>query len=98
LAAITAGSDTTMLEVYAGLSKALDIYLALLTARVLLTWFRNISWTSEPFNTIRQFTDPYLNVFRGIVPPLGGIDLSPMLGFFILSFAAKQLRRMAMGY
>lgn len=95
---VAAGADTTMLEVYAGLSKGLDIYLALLTVRVLLTWFRNISWSSEPFNLISQFTDPYLNVFRGIVPAIGGIDLSPMLGFFILSFLAKQLRRMSLGY
>lgn len=50
-----------------------------------------------PFNTIRQFTDPYINIFRGVVPPIGGMDLSPMLGFFLLSLAAKQLRRMSMG-
>ena len=74
-----------------------QIYLVLLTIRVLLTWFRNINWNSTPFNTIRQFTDPYINLFRGVVPPIGGMDLSPMLGFFLLSLAAKQLRRMSMG-
>ena len=31
-------------EVYGALAKALDVYLVLLTLRVLLTWFRNISW------------------------------------------------------
>jgi uncharacterized protein YggT (Ycf19 family) len=35
---------------------------------------------------------------RGIIPAIGGIDLSPMLGFFILSFAAKQLKRMSYGF
>ena len=75
----------------------MQIYLVLLTIRVLLTWFRNINWNSTPFNTIRQFTDPYINLFRGVVPPIGGMDLSPMLGFFLLSLAAKQLRRMSMG-
>ena len=30
-------------------------------------------------------TDPYLNIFRGLVPPLlGSIDFTPLLGFFIL--------------
>lgn len=31
--------------------------------------------------------DPYLNVFRGIIPPLGGtLDLSPILAFVTLNF------------
>ena len=30
-------------------------------------------------------TDPYLNLYRGLVPPLlGTIDFTPLLGFFIL--------------
>ncbi|KAI7842335.1 hypothetical protein COHA_003975 [Chlorella ohadii] len=28
--------------------------------------------------------DPYLNLFRGIIPPLGGIDFSPILAFVVL--------------
>lgn len=52
---------------------------------------------SEPFRTLRQFTDPPLNACRGLLPPVGGIDLSPMLLFFGLSFLSKALRRLAMG-
>ncbi|KAG1674289.1 hypothetical protein FOA52_013478 [Chlamydomonas sp. UWO 241] len=84
-------------ELYGTLAKALDIYSVLLTLRVLLTWFRNISWSSEPFNTIKQFTDPFLSMFRGIIPPIGGIDLSIMLGFFLISFVSKMLKRMSFG-
>ncbi|MCI02954.1 YGGT family protein, partial [Trifolium medium] len=29
--------------------------------------------------------DPYLNVFRGLIPPLGGLDLSPILAFLVLN-------------
>jgi len=88
--------DHSMADVYFALSKGIDIYLLILTVRVLLTWFRNISWSSEPFRTLRAFTDPVLNSCRGIIPPISGIDLSPMLLFFGLNFAAKQLRVMAM--
>ena len=40
-------------------------------------------------------TDPYLRVFRGIIPPLIGFDLSPLLGFILLTslidfFQAQQ--------
>ena len=39
---------------------------------------------------IEEVTDPYLNVFRRFIPPLGGggfaLDLSPMLAMAILYF------------
>lgn len=39
-----------------------------------------------------QITDPYLNLFRGIVPPLlGTIDFTPLFGFLILQFLAGAL-------
>eukprot|EP00775_Hariotina_reticulata_P013852 gene13852-13974_t len=93
---IVQASSSTQAEVYYGLAKAIDIYLAILTVRVLLSWFRNIDWFGEPWNTLRQLTDPFLQVFRGIIPPLGGIDLSPMLGFFLLNFLRNLLMNWAM--
>ncbi|GLI68091.1 hypothetical protein VaNZ11_012379 [Volvox africanus] len=78
-------------EIYGAIAKALDIYLLVLTLRVILTWFRNINWFNEPFATLRQFTDPFLNVFRGILPAFGGIDVSPMIGFLLLNFVRNQL-------
>ena len=39
-----------------------------------------------------QVTDPYLNLFRGLVPPLlGTIDFTPLVGFYILQFLAGAL-------
>lgn len=39
-----------------------------------------------------QVTDPYLNLFRGLVPPLlGTIDFTPLFGFLILQFLAGTL-------
>jgi YggT family protein len=34
-------------------------------------------------------------MFRGIIPAIGGIDLSPMLGFFLLNFLRGVLMSMA---
>jgi YggT family protein len=69
----------------------LNIYLYLLIARVLLSWFPNINWMNPPFSILGQLTDPYLNIFRSIIPPLGGIDLSPILGFVLLQVLAGAL-------
>lgn len=44
------------------------------------------------FGAIVQVTDPYLNLFRGLVPPLlGTIDFTPLFGFLILQFLAGTL-------
>ena len=61
-------------------------YSVMLTLRVYLTWFPNINFYSQPFDTLGRMTDPYLRLFRGILPPLLGFDLSPLLGFSLLTF------------
>ena len=67
----------------------------MLTGRVLLSWFRNLDWDAEPLNSLRMLTDPFLNCFRGLVPSVAGIDLSPMIGFFGLQFLRGVLVGMA---
>ncbi len=73
----------------------IQFYTYLLIARVLLTWFPQIEWSSQPFAAISQITDPYLNLFRNIIPPLGGIDLSPILAFITLSVVSSLLAGVA---
>ena len=34
---------------------------------------------------VYQITDPYLNLFRGLIPPVFGLDLSPILAFVLLN-------------
>ncbi|MGI8557633.1 MAG: YggT family protein [Solirubrobacteraceae bacterium] len=33
---------------------------------------------------LREVSEPYLRVFRRILPPFGGFDLSPMIALFVL--------------
>lgn len=73
----------------------LNIYFVLILIRVLLSWFPNVNWLSPPFSTLSQLTDPYLNVFRSIIPPLGGIDFSPMLAIILLQFVSQALSSVA---
>ncbi len=77
------------------ISSFISIYLGLLFIRVLLTWFPNIEWNNQPFAALSQITDPYLNLFRSIIPPMGGMDFSPMLAFLALSFLQRALAPLA---
>ncbi len=62
-------------------------YYLILIIRIFLTWIPNIDWDSQPFGFLRSITDPFLNIFRGIIPPIGGVlDISPIIAFFALQF------------
>lgn len=78
------------------LSTFLSIYTVLLIIRILLSWFPNVDWYNPPFSVLGQLTDPYLNLFRSIIPPLGGIDLSPILAFLLLSFLRQGIMAIAL--
>lgn len=51
----------------------------------------NTTIARSPYCPRPQFTDPFLNTFRGILPSFGGIDVSPMIGFLLLNFVRNQL-------
>ncbi|NER78996.1 MAG: YggT family protein [Leptolyngbya sp. SIO1D8] len=73
----------------------LNIYFVLLIIRILLSWFPNVDWFSQPFATLSQLTDPYLNLFRSLIPPLGGIDFSPILAFLVLQIVSQGVSQVA---
>ncbi|WP_071518625.1 YggT family protein [Geitlerinema sp. PCC 9228] len=73
------------------ISQFLSIYLVLIIIRILLSWFPNVNWMNPPFSILSQLTDPYLNLFRSIIPSLGGIDFSPILAIILLQVVQSFL-------
>lgn len=49
-----------------------------------LTWLPNINWYNQPFRFLREFSDFFFLPCRKIVPPISGIDLSPIVAFIVL--------------
>lgn len=77
--------NTPLTVVASGMAKWLDIYSGVLMVRVLLSWFPNIPWDRQPLSAIRDLCDPYLNLFRNIIPPIfDTLDVSPLLAFAVL--------------
>ena len=75
------------------LAQSLSIYTLVLLVRVLLTWFPNLDWGNPVLSTVSAVTDPYLNVFRGLIPPLGGLDLSAIVAFLALQLIQTLLEQ-----
>ncbi|CAN0898042.1 YlmG homolog protein 1-2, chloroplastic [Linum grandiflorum] len=85
--------NTPLTVVAAGLAKWLDIYSGVLMVRVLLSWFPNIPWDRQPLSAIRDLCDPYLSLFRNIIPPVfNTLDVSPLLAFAILGLLGSILK------
>ncbi|MDC3159389.1 YggT family protein [Prochlorococcus sp. AH-716-G10] len=78
-------------SIFGVLSQTLQIYSTLLLIRVLLTWFPGIDWSNGILSALTSITDPYLNIFRGIIPPIGGFDISSILAFLLLNFLQGRL-------
>ena len=41
-------------------------------------------WLDAVLPFLREVAEPYLRIFRRILPPLGPLDLSPVVGIFFL--------------
>ncbi len=59
-------------------------YTILIFIRIVSSWFPAYQ-THHFVRFVAFYTDPYLNLFRRLLPPLGGVlDISPILAFFVL--------------
>ena len=80
LLADTGTSVRRFVDVFVG------VYTLLVFAYVLTSWIR-LPY-SATLNRIQRFLydvcDPYLRIFRRVLPPIGGIDLSPIVAVFAL--------------
>jgi len=77
------------MSLYQAIANLFQLLQLILIVRILLTWFPNINWWNQPFKFLKDVTDPILEPFRKLIPPIGGFDLSPMVLFFVLSIAEK---------
>ncbi|MDJ0647767.1 MAG: YggT family protein [Xenococcaceae cyanobacterium MO_188.B19] len=47
--------------------------------RIVLTWYPQLELDRFPFNLITIPTEPFLAPSRKIIPPLGGVDITPII-------------------
>ena len=69
----------------------IDFYSFLVLIAVLGSWIDPFN-KSKIFQTVRKFTEPYLKLFR-IIIPIGNmnLDISPVIGLFILNYILKGI-------
>ena len=73
-----------------------SFYSIMLMVRILSSWFPS----AQKLYIVRLvyfYTEPYLKVFRKIIPPFGVIDLSPLIAIFALRFLQNIVGRILIG-
>ena len=73
-----------------------NIYFFALLAMIILSWVAQGS-NHPAIYLLHQITEPVMAPFRKMLPPMGGLDLSPILVFILINVIQIALRHMAAG-
>jgi YggT family protein len=79
----------------------IDVFFTLLSlailARVLLSWVR-VSPYHPAVEFLYRITEPVLAPLRRIIPPIGMIDISPVIALFLLQIIQQVLVAIIRGF
>lgn len=73
------------------LQPALTVGTVFFLMRVVLSWFPSYNLKELPWSVVATPTEPFLKPTRKLVPPVAGVDISPIVWVSILSFFSETL-------
>lgn len=73
--------------------KLADLYSMLIVVYVLMSWFPSMNGIiGDIYRTLGRVCDPYLNLFKKFIPPIGGmLDISPIVALLVLQFGVRLI-------
>jgi YggT family protein len=73
------------------LGPVLGVMTFLFIFRIILTWYPQVDLNRLPWNLIAWPTEPFLILLRKLVPPIGGVDITPIIWVGIFSLLREVL-------
>jgi YggT family protein len=74
------------------LAQLIDLYSLVVVAAVILSWIQ-LDRRHPVATLVHRLTEPVLGPIRQLVPPMAGLDLSPMVLLVVLQFVKSLLVR-----
>jgi len=81
------------------------VYSLLIIAYILTTLFFGFGgripyakWSSAIIGFLHDVSEPYLRIFRRFIPPIGPLDLSPIIALVVLRIVGNIVVRLIRGY
>ena len=75
------------------------VYTILIFTYIILSWVQlpyNV-WTGRLRGFLHDTVEPYLRLFRRMIPPLGGFDLSPIIALIVLQLVYRVILNILWG-
>lgn len=73
------------------ISALIGVYIIIIIAYIFTSMYFNVGgripysrWSRAILDFLRDVSEPYLSIFRRFIPPLGPLDLSPMIAVIVL--------------
>lgn len=73
------------------LGSVLGLMILLFIFRIILTWYPQVNLNQLPYNIVAWPTEPFLVPLRQLVPPIGGVDITPIIWVGIFSLVREVL-------
>ncbi|KAJ1285690.1 hypothetical protein BS78_03G296500 [Paspalum vaginatum] len=91
-AAVLGDLDPATAKAVAGVAgPALSAFGFLFIVRIVMSWYPRLPVTEFPYVVAYAPTEPFLAVTRKVIPPLGGVDVTPVVWFGLVSFLNEIL-------
>ncbi|MGH3103865.1 MAG: YggT family protein [Gaiellaceae bacterium] len=77
----------------------ITVYILLILAYIITSWIRlpYSPWLNRVQRFLYDVCEPYLRLFRRVLPPLGPLDLSPMVAVIVLLIVQAVVGRLLTG-
>jgi len=69
----------------------IQLYSLVILVRIILSWIPNVDRNNQIIRLLYQITDPVLKPVRRVIPPIGMIDISPLVALVLLSAVERAL-------
>lgn len=71
--------------------RLISFYSTLIIIYVLMSWFRPTGVFYDIYRVLGQICEPYIGIFRRIVPLVGVIDFSPFVALLVLEYLIRPI-------
>ncbi len=69
-----------------------DLYVAVIIIYCLMSWLPHSSGiVYDIYEALGKICEPFLGLFRKIIPPVGGVDFSPVIAILVLQLVVRLL-------
>ncbi len=83
-----------MADVIYGITIIVRFFQILIFIRIILSWLPIDTRNNDFVEYVYSITEPILKIFRSILPPIAGLDLSPIIACFAIDLIGNALIRL----